>query len=323
MILSKFKKLANSYGKEKKPFLFLIDFEMKKPFILPLDECSKQGVYFQVPGSRNVIHDHIDKTPIELNIFPMKKEKYAKSFFCAQDHLNAGNTYLLNITFPTLIKIDKKIDDIFCYAEAQYKLLFKDQFTIFSPECFIRTQNGHIYSYPMKGTIDADFPNAAQTILSDKKETWEHNTIVDLIRNDLAIVARNITVTKFRFLTEIHSNRKNLLQVSSEIRGELDTDWREKMGDMICTLLPAGSISGAPKQRTVEIIREAEKIDRGYFTGIFGVFDGKEIDSAVNIRYIEQTENGFQFRSGGGITANSNLEDEYNEMVDKVYVPLS
>ena len=100
-------------------------------------------------------------------------------------------------------------------------------------------------------------------------------------------------------------------------------DWREKIGDMICALLPAGSISGAPKQRTVGIIREAEKMDRGYFTGVFGVFDGKEMNSAVNIRYIEQGKKGMQFRSGGGITANSNLEDEYNEMVDKVYVPLS
>jgi len=323
MILSKFKKLANLYGKERRPFLFLVDFEMKKPLILPLDECGEQGVYFQVPGSRIVTHDHVDKTPTELHVFPMEKEKYARAFSCAQDHLHAGNTYLLNITFPTPIQINKRIDDIFSFAEAQYKLLFKDQLTIFSPECFIRTQNGHIFSYPMKGTIDADLPNAAQTILSDKKETWEHNTIVDLIRNDLAIVAKNITVTKFRFLTEIHSKRKNLLQVSSEIRGELDMDWRDKIGEILCTLLPAGSISGAPKKRTVEVIREAEKMDRGYFTGVFGVFDGKEIDSAVNIRYIEQTENGLQFRSGGGITANSNLDNEYNEMVDKVYVPLS
>ena len=145
----------------------------------------------------------------------------------------------------------------------------------------------------------------------------------NLIRNDLAMVAKNITVTKFRFLSEIHTIRKDLLQVSSEIRGELSIDWRESIGNLLAVLLPAGSISGAPKQRTIEIIKEAEGSDRGYFTGVFGVFDGKEIDSAVNIRFIEKTEKGLQFRSGGGITANSDLDDEYKEMVNKVYVPIS
>lgn len=140
----------------------------------------------------------------------------------------------------------------------------------------------------MKGTIDASIPNAANVILADKKETWEHNTIVDLIRNDLAMVSTNISVTKFRFISEVHSRQRDLLQVSSEIRGELESDWRQNIGDMLCKLLPAGSISGAPKQKTVEIIREAEGQDRGYFTGVFGIFDGRELDSAVNIRYIEK-----------------------------------
>ncbi len=323
MIMNKFIKQANELGKLGKPFLFLVDFEMNRPVIIPLDECRDQDVLFQVPGSHNFNDDSLNDQAINLQIFTMQKGEYAKAFLCSQDHLNAGNTYLLNITFPTSITIDLSLKDIFIRAEAQYKLLYKDQFTIFSPECFIRTQNGHIYSYPMKGTIDANLPNAAQTILADKKEIWEHNTIVDLIRNDLAMVAKNITVTKFRFLSEIHTIRKDLLQVSSEIRGELSIDWRESIGNLLAVLLPAGSISGAPKQRTIEIIKEAEGSDRGYFTGVFGVFDGKEIDSAVNIRFIEKTEKGLQFRSGGGITANSDLDDEYKEMVNKVYVPIS
>jgi para-aminobenzoate synthetase component I len=321
-MLDKFIKMANEFGKLGKPFLFLVDFEMKKPVIIPLDDCKDQDVLFQVPGSHNSTDKVVKDRTINLRIFPMHKSDYAQAFQCSQDHLNAGNTYLLNITFPTPIKIDLSLQDIFVKAKAHYKLLYKDQFTIFSPECFIRTQNGYIYSYPMKGTIDANLPHAAQTILADKKETWEHNTIVDLIRNDLAMVAQNISVTKFRFLSEIHTIRKDLLQVSSEIRGELPIDWCESIGDMLATLLPAGSISGAPKQRTVEIIKEAEGTDRGYFTGVFGVFDGKEIDSAVNIRFIEKNGTDLHFRSGGGITANSDLDDEYKEMVNKVYVPI-
>ena len=87
-------------------------------------------------------------------------------------------------------------------------------------------------------------------------------------------------------------------------------------------LLPAGSVSGAPKSRTLEIIRSAEQSDRGYYTGVCGYFDGQNLDSAVMIRFIEQIGNGFYYRSGGGITAQSNLHAEYLEAIDKVYVPI-
>ncbi|MCF7833042.1 MAG: aminodeoxychorismate synthase component I [Candidatus Marinimicrobia bacterium] len=323
MELRSFIEKANAFGSQGIPFLFLLDFELKKPVIHTLEEAEKEGVYFQIKGLQKNGNKAENIKPVKLDIFPMEVTKYEKAFLIAMDHLLAGNTYLLNITFPTPIAMDRSLVEIFQGAEADYKLLFKDQFTIFSPECFVRTQKDHIYSYPMKGTIDADLPNAAQRIMADKKETWEHNTIVDLIRNDLAMVANDITVRKFRFLSEIHTNRKNLLQVSSEIRGELPSDWRERIGDILGALTPAGSISGAPKQRTIEIIKEAEKADRGYFTGVFGIFDGRDLDSAVNIRYIERTENGLQFRSGGGITANSDPKNEYLEMVNKVYVPIA
>jgi para-aminobenzoate synthetase component 1 len=132
-----------------------------------------------------------------------------------------------------------------------------------------------------------------------------------------------VEVTRFRYLDKIYTKQKNLLQVSSEIRGKLPDDWKSKIDEILLKILPAGSISGAPKQKTIEIIKEAEKIKRGYYTGIFGIFDGKNLDSAVSIRYIEKTESGLQFRSGGGITALSDLDSEYQEMKDKVYVPIA
>ena len=323
MTLNDFKSRANEYGKLQRPFLFLLDFELKKPLIIPLDRIEDEKIFFEMHGVGSQVKAISGKKNSGLKAYPMKFKEYAHAFEIAQKNLDAGNTYLINITFPTTLSLDLDLESIFLRSKAPYKLLFKDQFTLFSPECFVRTQNGHIYSYPMKGTIDASIPNAANVILSNKKETWEHNTIVDLIRNDLAMVSRNITVTKFRFITEVRSRQRNLLQVSSEIRGDLNPDWNTRIGDMLCDLLPAGSISGAPKKRTLEIIREAEKQDRGYFTGVFGIFDGRELDSAVNIRYIERTDRGLQFRSGGGITAMSDPHDEYREMVDKIYVPLS
>jgi para-aminobenzoate synthetase component 1 len=111
------------------------------------------------------------------------------------------------------------------------------------------------------------------------------------------------------------------LQVSSQISGDLDYDYFSGLGDIFEKLLPAGSISGAPKKKTVEIIRKAETYDRGYYTGICGYYDGKNLDSGVMIRFIEDINGEFYYKSGGGITVNSNIWDEYNEMIDKVYVP--
>ena len=87
-----------------------------------------------------------------------------------------------------------------------------------------------------------------------------------------------LTVTGI--LTKIKTDNGVLLQVSSEIRGSLRTGYENNLGDIITGMLPAGSVTGAPKKQTVEIIRESEKYDRGWYTGIFGVFDGKSLDSA-------------------------------------------
>ena len=85
--------------------------------------------------------------------------------------------------------------------------------------------------------------------------------------------------------------------------------------------MPAGSVTGAPKQKTLEIINHVEGLPRGYYTGIFGCFDGENLESAVMIRFIEQRDGQLWFRSGGGITCNSLAELEYQELIDKVYVP--
>ena len=126
----------------------------------------------------------------------------------------------------------------------------------------------------MKGTIDASIPQAEEKIIGDKKEFSEHVTIVDLIRNDLSQVASSVSVTRFRYIDEIRTDAKTLLQVSSEIVGDLDGPYLSNLGDILVKLLPAGSVCGAPKPKTLEIIKSVEDGKRGYYTGVFGVFDG-------------------------------------------------
>jgi len=322
MKLEDFIESANSYGKRRIPFLFLIDFELKKPFLIKLDEAVEQSVFYQIAGTTNYRIEAPPFKHLKLDVYPTDYDQYLKSYELIMKNILAGNTYLINLTLPTKISANHSLLELYSLAHAQYKLYFKNQFTVFSPECFVKINDNYIYSYPMKGTIDAALPDAEKQLLENKKEKWEHNTIVDLIRNDLAIVSKNICVTKFRYISEIHTNRKNLLQVSSEIRGELSKNWQHEIGEILVKLLPAGSISGAPKRKTVEIIKQAEEINRGYFTGVFGVYDGKNIDSAVNIRFIEKASKGLHYRSGGGITANSDPKQEYIEMLNKVYVPI-
>ena len=126
-----------------------------------------------------------------------------------------------------------------------------------------------------------------------------------------------------RYIDEIITLEQNLLQVSSKITGILDNDWNNKLGDIIYSLLPAGSVTGAPKKKTVEIIKNVENYERGYYTGIFGYYDGEMLDSAVMIRFMEKKDDKIIFKSGGGITIYSKLKYEYNELKDKVYVPFN
>lgn len=212
---------------------------------------------------------------------------------------------------------------MFAAAAAPYKLLLPGRFTLFSPETFVTIRNGVIAAHPMKGTIDAAVPGAAELILRDAKETAEHYTIVDLLRNDLGMVAANVTVERFRYIDTIRTSHKTLLQVSSRVTARLPHGWHTRLGSTIAALLPAGSVTGAPKKKTVEIILDAEGYQRGFYTGVFGVFNGTELDSAVMIRFIEQQQGGLVFKSGGGITMFSSPEKEYEELKDKVYVPVA
>ncbi|MGE3593496.1 MAG: chorismate-binding protein, partial [Arcobacter sp.] len=114
---------------------------------------------------------------------------------------------------------------------------------------------------------------------------------------------------------------KELLQVSSKISANLENNWSEKIGDILTSILPAGSITGTPKKKTVEILKDVENYERDFYTGIFGVYDGKNLDSSVMIRFIEEKDGEKFYKSGGGITCDSDVFLEYEELLDKVYLP--
>ena len=307
---------ANALGKRREPFLFLSDFLAENVEVIPLCALEENGIKFSI--NENYIYcEH----PHKLDTQPIDFLEYKGKFSQVIEKIKSGETYILNLTQKTPVQTASTLSSIYKMANAHYKLLYKDKFVCFSPEKFIQIEDNQIHTFPMKGTIDASISDAKEKILADKKEMAEHVMIVDLLRNDLSIVASEVEVKKFRYITEIEAGDKKLLQVSSHISGKVEKNWHEHIGTILEKLLPAGSISGAPKKSTLEIIKKIEGYNRGYFSGVFGVFDGKSFDSGVMIRFIEKTNNSLLYKSGGGITLDSDVNLEYNELQDKIYIP--
>ncbi|NCC70941.1 aminodeoxychorismate synthase component I [bacterium] len=313
---------VNELATQKKPFIVVISYDMSNFEVVTLDNAAKKNIFYEINNKSNYIgqkRNFPDNFIFRLSA--VDYSQYMQAYNIVYENLMYGNSYLTNLTFPTPIDTNLSLEEIFNFVKAPYKILYKNEFVCFSPEPFIIIKDNIISSYPMKGTINADIENAEKKIINDYKETAEHNTIVDLIRNDLNMVSENVRVEKFRYVERINTNREALLQVSSKICGDLKSNWYEHLGDILLKILPAGSVTGAPKEKTLEIINKSEPYKRGWYTGIFGLFDGTNFNSATIIRYIEKKEGKMFFKSGGGITVNSNPENEYNEMISKVYVP--
>ena len=338
----------------------LFDFEGRGNLSHVWKETLKEEI-----SEKETWKEEISETTWQIE--PPLYEDYERSFNIVKSNIMAGNSYLTNLTNRVPVSCNLSLEEIFHRAKGKYKLLLRRKrtqaedkahlkeeaqnkahlkeenieenltsFVCFSPETFVRIKGGRIYSYPMKGTLDASLPNAEKLLMEDRKETAEHATIVDLIRNDLSRVAEDVRVDKYRYIDVLHTNKGDILQTSSEISGSLPEDYRQHLGEILDAQLPAGSITGAPKDKTMQIIHEAEGYDRGFYTGIMGIYDHGELNSAVMIRFVEEeaspskTEKGknpevsreLYFKAGGGITSKSDCRKEYEEVIQKIYLPI-
>ena len=374
---------------QDEPFLFVINYQGDKAFIRLLSDINPEECLFDFEGRGNFSHARKETLKEEIlkketlkeetsettwQIEPPLYEDYERSFNIVKSNIMAGNSYLTNLTCRVPVSCNLSLEEIFHRAKGKYKLLLRRKrtqaedkahlkeenieenltpFVCFSPETFVRIKGGRIYSYPMKGTLDASLPNAEKQLMEDRKEAAEHATIVDLIRNDLSRVAEDVRVDKYRYIDVLHTNKGDILQTSSEISGRLPEDYPHHLGEILDAQLPAGSITGAPKDKTMQIIQEAEGYDRGFYTGIMGIYDQGELNSAVMIRFIEEEtspvdfetdgEKNFKasegkgdeasegkrdeasrklyFKAGGGITSKSDCRKEYEEVIQKIYLP--
>jgi para-aminobenzoate synthetase component 1 len=305
-------------GKRNNPFLFFVDYKAELGWIGTPSEAHALGIKYEIGSNKIAAKSEI--IPV-FNKTPISEASYFDKFNQVQKAIQRGDSFLINLTAPTQIETNLNIEEIYAIAQARYKLLVPEFFTVFSPECFIQIEENKIKSFPMKGTLAVVNHSSPDNLINDVKEQAEHATIVDLIRNDLSQVAFPIQVEKYKFIDQVKTHEGDLWQMSSLISGELLTEFKGHFGKILNQLLPAGSISGAPKSSTLRIIDEVENYPRGFYTGIMGLFDGHLFDSGVMIRYIETTKNEMIYKSGGGITVFSDAKKEYQELIQKVYLP--
>ena len=310
----------NKAASQQTPFFFTINYEMSEGLFIE-NPMNQSEVFFHFNGVSNKPDEAISSEEVELTIYPTSKQEYFSKFEVIQKAFKSGDLDVINLTVSTPIKTNIDCREIFLRSQSPYQVYIPDKFVCFSPERFVKIGNGKISTNPMKGTIDTSISNAEQLILNDPKEIAEHTTTSQLMVEELNSVARNVEIKRFRYIDQIVTRNKTLLQVSSEIEGELPIDYKTRAGDILFSLLPAGSITGSPKTKAREYISLTEDQPRGYYCGIAGYFDGETLDTAVLIRLIEMDGANLYFRSGGGLTINSDCEKEYQEVLNKIYLP--
>lgn len=254
-------------------------------------------------------------------------EEYQKALFQIKEEIANGNTYEVNYTYDFDVSYDGEDFELFesllqkqktpynFYAKNKY-----DTILSFSPELFFTLKNNHIVTKPMKGTIrrgkDIEEDEKLINFLkNDEKNRAENVMIVDLLRNDLGRIAKAGTV-KVSKLFEIETH-KTLHQMTSEIEADLQDDI--KLFDIFKAIFPCGSITGAPKISTMNIIKKVEQGKREVYCGAIGLISPEETIFSVPIRILQKKscENNFKYRVGGAIVWDSDIQDEWEETLTK------
>ena len=188
-----------------------------------------------------------------------------------------------------------------------------------SPETLVKLEDGELHTFPLAGTRPRG-KNAAEDaalereLLADEKELSEHNMLVDLGRNDLGKISRFGTVTVERLREVLRFS--HVMHIGSAVRGEIREDCDAL--DAIDAVLPAGTLSGAPKYRAMELIAEMEKEKRGIYGGAIGYIDfNGNLDTCIGIRLAYRMKDKVYVRSGAGLVADSVPEKEYTECRNK------
>lgn len=188
-----------------------------------------------------------------------------------------------------------------------------------SPETLVKLEHDKLYTFPLAGTrkrgeTEAEDQRLEQELLADEKERAEHNMLVDLGRNDIGKISRIASVEVVKYM-EIE-RFSHVMHIGSTVTGTIRED--KDAVDAVDAILPAGTLSGAPKLRACEIINELEDNKRGIYGGAIGYLDFTgNLDTCIAIRLAFAKNGKVYVRSGAGIVADSVPEKEYEECINK------
>ncbi len=257
----------------------------------------------------------------------MDRDSFMGIVDSAREHILAGDAF--QIVLSQRLKGQTEVDPFQVYRALRILnpspylfFLDFDEFQLIgsSPEMMVRLTDGHLQVNPIAGTRPrgADIARdneLAEDLLADEKERAEHVMLVDLGRNDLGRVCNIGTVQVDEFMAvERYSHVMHLVsRVSGQLQPDLD------MFDALKATFPAGTVSGAPKIRAMEILSELEGARRGHYAGAVGYFGvGGDMDMCITIRTLMMQGKKFSVQAGAGIVMDSDPAREYQETLDKI-----
>ncbi|MCL2209309.1 MAG: anthranilate synthase component I [Treponema sp.] len=254
------------------------------------------------------------------------KEEYCQMVTRAKEHIKEGDIFQVVLSNRYEADYEGSIFDTYralrTINPSPYMFYFSGsnlEIAGASPETLVKLHNGKLFTYPLAGTrrrgeTDEEDIALEEELLNDEKELAEHNMLVDLGRNDLGKISEFGSVNVEKYLSILKFS--HVMHIGSTVTGDICDN---KTGlDAINAVLPAGTLSGAPKIRAMQIINEQEKNKRGIYGGAIGYLDlTGNMDTCIAIRIVYKRNNKVFVRSGAGIVADSNPESEYQECVNK------
>ncbi len=279
----------------------------------------------------NLIRNGIKKEIKPLKLLSPLTASYTKDEFVtmvekAKKYIYEGDIFQVVLSNPQKAKVSGSLFDLYRVLRTKnpspYMFYFTSDYMEIagsSPETLVKLNNGNIYTYPLAGsrprgiTYEEDI-RLEKELLSDEKEIAEHNMLVDLGRNDIGKISKlgSVTVEKY-MVVEKYSH---IMHIASTVKGIIKDNCDTV--DAISAILPAGTLSGAPKIRACEIINELENSPRGIYGGAIGYIDFTgNMDMCIAIRLISKLSNEITIRAGAGIVYDSIAENEYMECINK------
>lgn len=324
------KKLSTSVELPRVIHLFYeLGFLIEKEFHVLSDE-TLLAIDIQFSSFNEIKKSNFKEIKLKAQSAPVFNE-YKKAFDKGYEELLKGNCYQFNLTFPYLYSFNdsytpddfifslwRKAESRGAFGSATYIPFYNKLFLSNSPECLFQYKKNILSSMPIKGTLlrtkDDDWRVLWKQLISDKKSQAELFMISDLVRNDLSRIEHpRASIVKKKFPKLVPGLLHQCSQIDVELSDEV-TLWK-----VIEKVFPGGSITGAPKNRVMKLLRELESVDRGFYCGSTIILHLEMKSASINIRSstIDFQTKKLTYQAGGGITLLSDAEDEFLEMTYK------